>query len=134
MNVYCKRTLTTLISLTFASFALAQTPPTNTKPPSSTTTTTNSPETDETAPRAASSPHQREATKTQAEEAHANKDADPAQSSSPHQRQATRTAEGKTNHQQTLNDCMKRTRTSNATMSEAQLKRTCEDQMKEMAR
>ena len=70
--------LLTLIAVGAATCALAQNPP----PPN-----------DPTAPSAASSPHQRDATSTQAEEAKPTPGAEPSDASSPHQRQAT---EGKT--------------------------------------
>jgi putative membrane protein len=66
--------LLALIVVGSATCAMAQTPP---------------PEDDPTAPSAASSPHQRDATSTKAAEADATQDAEPSSASTPHQRQVT---------------------------------------------
>jgi hypothetical protein len=77
MNRYPLYTLSALLSIASAC-ALAQETPADQDP---------------TAPQAASSPHQRETTTTQAAEAPANQDTQPSASSSPHQRQATKEGE-----------------------------------------
>jgi putative membrane protein len=66
--------LLALIAVGSATCAMAQTPP---------------PADDPTAPSAASSPHQRDATSTNAPEAQATQDAEPASASTPHQREVT---------------------------------------------
>ena len=66
--------LLTLLAVGSATCALAQTPP----PPN-----------DPTAPSAASSPHQRDATRTDASEANPTQGAEPSSASTPHQREAT---------------------------------------------
>jgi putative membrane protein len=68
-------TLLALIAVGSATCAVAQTPP---PPPD-----------DPTAPSAASSPHQRDTTSTEAQEATPTPGAEPSSASSPHQRQAT---------------------------------------------
>jgi putative membrane protein len=68
-------TLLALIAVGSATCAVAQTPP---PPPD-----------DPTAPSAASSPHQRDTTSTEAQEANPTPGAEPSSASTPHQRQAT---------------------------------------------
>jgi hypothetical protein len=110
-----------LMSIAFASFAMAQTPPASTRQPATQTT----PQTDETAPRAASSPHQREATKTDATEAATPSATDPSSSSTPHQKQAMAKA-----NEQKMRDCVKRSRAADTSMTEDQAKKSCMEQMK----
>lgn len=86
---------------------------------------------DETAPQAASSPHQREATSTAATEAPATSDGEPASSSSPHQREATKTANAKSAQKdEMLNNCISKHQKADAKVTKDQAKRTCMDQMK----
>lgn len=101
---------------------------------------TPAPEKDETAPKAASSPHQREATSTAAQEAPTTADADPASASSPHQRETTGTsderkklaaAEDKTKRDRMMTECIQREQQSNSTLSTSQIERRCMDQMKD---
>lgn len=88
-------------------------------------------ETDKSAPQAASSPHQREATSTSAAEAPASSEAEPASSSSPHQRQTTKTANAKGSEKdEMLNNCISKHQKADANLSKDQAKRTCMDQMK----
>jgi len=114
--------LTVFLGIASGSLALAQTPPKE----------------DETAPRAASSPHQRETTSTEAKEAPTTDQSDPSSASSPHQRQATKEdtkgtkmAAGKTKAERDRmwSECMKREQQRNTTMSEEQVKKTCMEQM-----
>ncbi|HEY8539237.1 MAG TPA: hypothetical protein VIL28_10245 [Steroidobacteraceae bacterium] len=101
---------------------------------------TPAPEQDETAPKAASSPHQREATSTDAQEAPASAETDPATASSPHQREATGTqeedrkklaaAKGKTQRDQMMSECIQREQRLNSTLSTAQIEKRCMDQMR----
>lgn len=73
--------------------------------------------TDETAPSAASSPHQREATKSKAQEAPAANGAEPTAASSPHQQQA-------------LKKCMTDQQAKNANATPDAVKKTCAEQLK----
>jgi hypothetical protein len=108
--------LLALISVASATCAFAQTPPAA----------------DETAPRAASSPHQRDTTTTEATEATTATQTDPAASSTPHQKQTTQasTAKTKAEHDQMMKDCVTREQAKNSDMSKDQVKKTCMDQMK----
>ena len=88
-------------------------------------------QTDKTAPQAASSPHQREATSTTAAEAPASSDGNPSSSSTPHQRDATKTANAKSGQrEQMLTDCISKHQKADANMSKDKAKRNCMDQMK----
>jgi hypothetical protein len=93
------------------------------------------PEQDETAPEAASSPHQRSATSTEAKEAPAasQTDPNPASASSPHQQRATegKMASAKTGAERDrmMNDCMKKEAERNSALSADQVKKTCKDKM-----
>jgi hypothetical protein len=104
--------LAAILCIASGTLALAQTPP---------------PQDDETAPAAASSPHQREATKSNAQEAPANSATEPSSASSPHQREATRS---KAEHDKMMKDCMKKEQQKNSSMSTQELKKTCAAQMK----
>lgn len=118
MHSLPKFTLLALVSMTSA-FALAQ--------------TTTPAEEDPTAPRAASSPHQRESTSTEATEATANESTDPSASSSRHQRQATETdvKETRTAEQDRwTKECVSKQMEKNTSMSETQAKKACADEMK----
>lgn len=116
MNAHLKSTFLTLFCVVFASTAWAQTQSTDDR------------STDETAPRAASSPHQRESTSTEATEAAPTTDTDPEASSSPHQRQTTRTATGQEESQ--IMSCMKRMQASNDALTDDQARKTCQEQMR----
>ena len=118
MHSFPKYTLLALVSMTSA-FALAQ--------------TTTPAEEDPTAPRAASSPHQRQSTSTEATEATANEATDPSASSSQHQRQTTETDAKETRtaeHDRMTKECVSRQQEKNSSMSEAQAKKACAEEMK----
>jgi hypothetical protein len=89
---------------------------------------------EQTDPKAASSPHHREATSTDATEAPATTETEPAAAASPHQEQATRekvaAAKGKAEREQMMNECVKNERMRDSTLSAEQAKKTCTDQMK----
>ena len=93
-------------------------------------------EQDQTAPQAASSPHQRETTTTQAAESPANQDTEPSSSSSPHQRHATKEGEkgmGEKNvaqHDRMMKDCINKQQENDTAMTKDEAKRACADQMK----
>jgi hypothetical protein len=109
--------LTTFLAIASATFAIAQTPP----------------QQDETAPKAASSPHQRETTSTRAKEAPAATKTDPSAASTPHQRQATEgkmAATSQADHDRMMKDCVKKEQERNSSMSAERAKKTCTDQMK----
>jgi len=101
---------------------------------------TPAPEQDDTAPKAASSPHQRDATSTEAQEAPTTTaEADPSSASSPHQRETTEVsderkklaaAEGKTKRDQMMAECMQKEQQRNTTLSTSQIERMCMDQMR----
>ena len=120
MNRYPLYTLSALLSIASAC-ALAQETPA---------------EEDQTAPQAASSPHQRETTTTQAAEAPANQDTQPSASSSPHQRHATKEGEkgmGEKNlaqHDRFLKVCINMQQESDSAMTKDEAKRACADEMK----
>lgn len=106
-----RRTSVLLGALAIASaFAFAQTPPP-------------SPTDDNTSPSAASSPHQRDATSSQAPEAPAANGAEPASASTPHQQQAT-------SHKQMMKDCIAKENAKNSGMSKDEVKKTCKEQLK----
>lgn len=93
------------------------------------------PQQDQTAPKAASSPHQREATSTQAAEAPAATQTDPtpAAASSPHQKSATegKMAAGKTSAERDrmMGECVKKEQARNSSTTAEQAKKTCTDKM-----
>lgn len=110
--------LAAFVALASATGSVAQTPP----------------QQDETAPKAASSPHQRDTTSTKAKEAPATAETAPSEASSPHQKQATEgkmaTAKTKAERDRMMNDCMKKEQQRNSALSAEQVKKTCTDQMK----
>ncbi len=106
--------LAALISLAPAAVVMAQTDP----------------QTDATSPSAASSPHQRNATSTNAPEASSSdgtssNSTSPAAASSPHQREATRMAS-----KQSMKDCIAKQKTDNSGMSTADAKKACKAQLR----
>lgn len=106
------------VAVALATGAVAQTPPAQ----------------DDTAPKAASSPHQRTTTSTDTKEAPAETQTDPSSASSPHQRQATEgemaAGKSKAEHDRMMNECMKKEQQRNSSLSAEQVKKTCTDQMK----
>lgn len=119
MRLYPKYTFIALLSMaTACAFAQTTTPE----------------EQDPTAPRAASSPHQRQTTETQATEATTNESTDPSSSSSQHQRQATEstsTTETRTaEHDRMMKECVTAQKEKDSSMSEMQAEKACADQMK----
>jgi hypothetical protein len=88
-----------------------------------------SPSQDKTAPSAASSPHQRDATSTQTTEAPASNGAEPSAASSPHQHQAMKD-DSKSSHAQMMKDCMAKEQAKDSSQTKDQVKKTCKDQMK----
>lgn len=98
-----------LIGIFAALACFAQTP----SPPASTTSPSN-----------ASSPSQRDATRSPATEAPATSASQPSDASTPHQREAMG---GKT---QTMKECMDAQAAKNSAMSKADMTKACNDQMK----
>ena len=90
------------------------------------------PQQDETAPRSASSPHQRDTTSTQAQEAPSGAQTDPNAASTPHQQQSTQgmTKSGADRDRTMMNDCMRQEAQRNSSWSAAQVKKACMDKMK----
>jgi hypothetical protein len=84
------------------------------------------PPTDQTSPSSASSPHQRDTTKSNAPEASPTDNTqgtNPSDASSPHQRQATsRSAQ--------MKECVAKQQTSNSGMSAADARKACKAQLK----
>lgn len=106
--------LLALIAASTTGLAVAQTPPSQ----------------DETAPSAASTPHQRGTTSSNAAEAPAANGAEPSSASTPHQQEAT---DGRHHHEQMMKDCMAKERASSSGMSKDQMKKACREQMKSSA-
>ena len=110
-------TLAALFAVAFATSAVAQTPT----------------QQDDTAPKAASSPHQRNATSTETKEAPAATQTDPSAASTPHQQSVTegKMASAKTSAErdQMMNDCMKKEGERNSALTADQVKKTCTDKM-----
>ncbi|MEP7242685.1 MAG: hypothetical protein ABI885_03270 [Gammaproteobacteria bacterium] len=117
MDRYRSGALVALLSLSAASLAIAQAPP-----PS-----------DSTAPSSASSPAQRDATKSSAEEAPTTSSPDPSAASTPHQQHVTEGStsggQGKAAHERMMKDCVKE-QTKNDAMSKDDAKKACSDKMK----
>ena len=90
------------------------------------------PQQEETAPRSASSPHQRDTTSTQAQEAPSGAQTDPNAASTPHQQQSTQgmAKSGADRDRTMMNDCMKQEAQRNSSWSAAQVKKACMDKMK----
>jgi hypothetical protein len=80
-----------------------------------------------TSPSSASSPHQRAATSNGAPEAPATNGTAPSSASTPHQQQATH---GKMANSKAMKDCMAKEKAKNSSASQAEMKKTCTDQMK----
>jgi hypothetical protein len=114
---FSELTLAALFAVAFATSAVAQTPT----------------QQDDTAPKAASSPHQRNATSTETKEAPAATQTNPAAASSPHQQNVTdgKMASAKTSAERDrlMNDCMKKEGERNSALSAEQVKKTCTDKM-----
>ncbi|MFL6577690.1 MAG: hypothetical protein ACJ8MR_13810 [Povalibacter sp.] len=107
----------TFATVAFATLAAAQTPTQQA----------------DTAPQAASSPHQRNTTSTDTKEAPAATQTEPSSASSPHQQNVTegKATAGKSSaeHDRMMNDCMKKEGQRNSTLSADQVKKTCTDKM-----
>ena len=107
------------IALASASFAVAQTPPT-----------------DSTAPSSASSPHQRESTSTTTKETATPSNPSPSAAATPHQQQVTegadksKTKQDKAMHDKMMKDCVAKQQSTNSSMSQDDAKKTCTEQMK----
>jgi hypothetical protein len=118
--IHLKKLILVTIASAATTFAFAQTTPAESDKAA-----------DKTAPRAASSPHQRQTTTTSAAEQPANQETQPSSSSSPHQRQTAETANAKGAQQdQMMSDCINRQQKADSNLSKDQAKRTCMDQMK----
>lgn len=125
MAMYLKRSLLALVSMAFASLALAENPPASSQ---------SQQETDASAPAAASSPHQRHATKQEGTEAMSTSDTDPAASSTPHQKETTRTATTEAEQERMMKDCVDQAQSRDSSMSKDQAKKSCMEQMKSSQR
>jgi hypothetical protein len=91
-----------------------------------------SPQPDTTSPSAASSPHQRDTTQTQAPEAPSGNGANPAAASTPHQQQTTSAGSqmSKAGHRQAMKDCITKEQADHTGMSMADAKKACKEQFK----
>jgi hypothetical protein len=108
---YRKPALLLLMTLASATCVMAQTPPA-----------------DQTAPSAASSPHQRDATSTPAAEAPATPSPEASATATPHQKEVT--GADKTKHQQMMKDCVAKEQAKNSATSMDDAKKACMSQMK----
>jgi hypothetical protein len=81
------------------------------------------PQSDTTSPNAASSPHQRDTTKTNTPEAPPANGADPAAASTPHQQQMT-------SHKHAMKECVAKEQADHSGMSMANAKKACKEQLK----
>jgi hypothetical protein len=103
--------LSALVGLLGSAVLVAQTP--NPPPPHNTTN-----------PSSASSPHQRDTTRSPTPEANPSAADQPADASSPHQRQAT------ASHEQAMKACMDRQAKATPQASKAEMTKACNEQMK----
>ena len=110
------RTATLFVATSIASvtLAFAQTPP-----PS-----------DTTSPNAASSPHQRDATSTQASETPPASGANPAAASTPHQQRMASADSSKAARKQAMKDCVTKQQAEHSGVSMTAAKKTCKEQLK----
>jgi hypothetical protein len=115
MAMYLKRSLLALVSMAFASLALAENPPASSQSQQE-------------------SPHQRHATKQEGTEAMSTSDTDPAASSTPHQKETTRTATTKAEQERMMKDCVDQAQSRDSSMSKDQAKKSCMEQMKSSQR
>jgi hypothetical protein len=114
MNRKRTSTLIGLLAITSATFAIAQTTPP-----------------DNTSPSSASTPSQRDATKSQSAEAPTTDGSNPASAASPHQQQAVSgNSSGASSQKQSMKDCMSKEKAKNSGSTKDQMKKTCTDQMK----
>jgi hypothetical protein len=113
MNAFRSLCVATALAGSLTSLCLAQTPPSS----------------DTTSPSSASSPHQRDITKTPAAEAPAGGNgANPAAASTPHQEEVT--GGSKTSSKQNMKDCIVREQADHTGMSAADAKKACKAQLK----
>ena len=113
--------LSALISLAPTALVLAQTDP----------------QSDPTSPSAASSPHQRDATRSNSPEASSTDNTsgtNPSSASTPHQQQATKDSTTKDStrmaSKQQMKDCIAKQQADNSGLSKADAKKACKAQMK----
>ncbi len=115
--------LTTLVAIASATMAMAQTQPAPQQQ-------------EDTSPKNASSPHQRETTGTGAQEAPTSADTSPSAASTTHQQESTHKDSQKMAHkdkgdrERMMNDCMKKEQARNSALTAADAKKSCMDQMK----
>ena len=88
------------------------------------------PQPDQTSPSAASSPHQRDTTKSTTPEASSStSDTSPSAASTPHQQQATQDSTRMAS-KQSMKECIAKQQSDNSGMSKADAKKACKAQMK----
>jgi hypothetical protein len=109
-----KSALLFCITLASAGIAFAQTPP-----PS-----------DTTAPSAASSPHQRDSTKTPAKEAATPSSPESSAASTPHQQQVTESADKAKAKDKAMKDCVAKQQSANSMMKKDAAEKACKDEAK----
>jgi hypothetical protein len=108
--------LTALISMAPTALVLAQT----------------APQSDQTSPSAASSPHQRDATQSNTPEASSTdstSSTNPSAASTPHQQQATKDSTRMAS-KQSMKECIAKQQSDNSGMSKADARKACKAQMK----
>jgi hypothetical protein len=115
------RAFLTVVSAGLATFAWAQTPE-----------TTQTQQTDETAPQAASSPHQRQSTTTTADEATNPSKTSPSASSTQHQQETTRTrtAQGDDEQDPRMKECLDRVKEKNKSIPEYTARKACREHVR----
>lgn len=139
MKIFLRRMSLTVIAMGLASFSWAQAPgaqaPGAQMPGAQTPESTQNPQSDPTAPQAASSPHQRESTTTSANEAANPSETDPAASSTRHQQESTRTrtAEGSDEQDPRMKECLDRVKEKNKGIPEYTARRACREHLRDEA-
>jgi hypothetical protein len=115
------RAFLTVVSAGLATFAWAQTPE-----------TTQTQQSDETAPQAASSPHQRQSTTTTADEATNPSKTSPSASSTQHQQETTRTrtAQGDDEQDPRMKECLDRVKEKNKSIPEYTARKACREHVR----
>ena len=113
------RAFLTILTAGLATFAGAQTPE-----------TTQTPQAGETAPQAASSPHQRQSTTTTANEATNPSKTNPSANSTQHQQEAMRTAQGDDEEDPRMKECVDKVKEKNKGIPDYTARKACREHVK----
>ena len=121
MKIFLRTILTVMLS-GLATFAWAQTPE-----------TTQTQQAEQTAPRAASSPHQRQSTTTTANEASNPSQTNPSASSTQHQQETTRTrtAQGDDEQDPQMKECLDRVKEKNKGIPDYTARKACREHLED---